>query len=55
MNGSSPSSPPLVYLPISTEGVAYFVDEAGSKGTLGKHFVTAAVRTTDPDKLSRAI
>ena len=31
------------------------MDEAGSKGSLGKHFVTAAVRTTDPDKLSRAI
>lgn len=55
MNGFSSSSPPLVHLPISTEGVAYFVDEAGSKGTLGKHFVTAAVRTTDPDRLSRAI
>ena len=55
MDSLSPKSPPQVHLPLSTEGVAYFVDEAGSKGSLGKHFVTAAVRTTDPDKLSRAI
>ena len=47
--------PPKVTLPPETEGVSYFVDEAGSKGTLGKFFVTGAVRTADPDKLSRAI
>ncbi|MGV0326932.1 DUF3800 domain-containing protein [Corynebacterium confusum] len=55
MDSLSPKSPPQVHLPLSTGGVAYFVDEAGSKGSLGKHFVTAAVRTSDPDKLSRAI
>lgn len=47
--------PPQIFLPLTAEGVVYFVDEAGSKGTLGKHFVTGAVRTTDPDKLSRVI
>jgi len=55
MNDSSAQRHPLVHLPLSAEGTVYFVDEAGSKGTLGKHFVVAAVRTTDPDKLSRAI
>lgn len=55
MKNHSYSSRPSVYLPPTTEGVTYFVDEAGSKGTLGKHFVTAAVRTNDPDRLSRAI
>lgn len=55
MNSSSSPRPPQVYLPLSAEGTVYFVDEAGSKGTLGKHFVVAAVRTTDPDRLSRAI
>lgn len=46
---------PRITLPTDTTGAVYFVDEAGSKGSLGKHFVTAAVRTTDPDKLSRAV
>lgn len=49
------STAPTIHLPLSAEGAVYFVDEAGSKGSLGKHFVTAAVRTTDPDKLSRTI
>lgn len=42
-------------LPLAAESAVYFVDEAGSKGTLGKHFVVAAVRTKDPDFLSREI
>lgn len=44
-----------VTLPPSVSGAVYFVDEAGSKGTLGQHFVTAAVKTTDPDGLLRAV
>ena len=49
------SVPPQVSLPLATESTVYFVDEAGSKGTLGKYFVVAAVRTGDPDFLSREI
>lgn len=51
----NPSVPPKVNLPLNTEGATYFIDEAGSKGSLGKYFVTGGVRTTDPDKLSRAV
>lgn len=47
--------PPKVVLPTTAEGIVYFIDEAGSKGTLGSYFVTAAVRTTDPDRLSRTV
>ena len=47
--------PPKINLPLNAEGVTYFIDEAGSKGSLGKYFVIGGVRTTDPDKLSRAI
>lgn len=46
---------PTVHLPLETTGTVYFVDEAGSKGSLGLHFVTAAAKTSDPDRLSRAI
>ncbi|TRX50775.1 DUF3800 domain-containing protein [Corynebacterium guaraldiae] len=49
------AGPPQVSLPLAAESAVYFVDEAGSKGTLGKHFVVAAVRTKDPDFLSREI
>lgn len=44
-----------VNLPMDVQGSVYFVDEAGSKGTQGLHFVTAAVRTSDPDRLLRAV
>lgn len=47
--------PPRITLPLDTEGAVYFIDEAGSKGTQGDYFVTAAVRTSDPDRLSRSI
>ena len=47
--------PPKIILPTSAEGVVYFIDEAGSKGSLGDFFVTAAVRTTDPDLLTRTV
>lgn len=46
---------PKVRLPLDTQGSVIFVDEAGSKGTLGKLFVTAGVKTCDPDKLSRGV
>lgn len=45
--------PPLVHLPLSSQGTVYFVDEAGSKGSKGEYFVTAAVKTADPDRLTR--
>ncbi|MCQ9353459.1 DUF3800 domain-containing protein [Corynebacterium sp. 153RC1] len=47
--------PPKITLPEDAVGAVYFIDEAGSKGTLGKHFVTGAVKTADPDRLSRAV
>lgn len=47
------TQPPNITLPPDTDGVVYFVDEAGSKGSLGDYFVTAAVRTTNPDLVSR--
>ena len=46
---------PRITLPVDTQGVVYFVDEAGSKGTSGDFFVTAAVRTSDPDQVSRTV
>lgn len=45
--------PPQVHLPLSAQGTVYFVDEAGSKGSNGEYFVTAAVKTVDPDRLLR--
>lgn len=45
--------PPEVCLPPETRGTVYFVDEAGSKGSNGQYFVTAAVKTDDPDRLTR--
>lgn len=47
--------PPKLVLPTNAQGVVYFIDEAGSKGSLGSYFVTAAVRTTDPDRVSRTV
>lgn len=47
--------PTKITLPLATETAVYFVDEAGSKGTQGNYFVVAAVRTTDPDRLSRTV
>lgn len=47
--------PRQVHLPSDAVGTVYFVDEAGSKGTLGQYFVTAAVRTPDPDRLLRRV
>lgn len=44
-----------ITLPPDVRGTVYFVDEAGSKGSLGTHFVTAAVKTDRPDQLSRKI
>lgn len=46
---------PRVNLPLETRGCVYFIDEAGSKGSSGQFFVTAAVKTSDPDRLGRAI
>lgn len=46
---------PRITLPPDATDAVYFVDEAGGKGSLGKHFVVAAVRTTDPDRLSRVV
>ncbi|RKW97202.1 DUF3800 domain-containing protein [Corynebacterium diphtheriae] len=48
-------SAPKITLPENAVGAVYFVDEAGSKGTLGKHFVTSAVKTSNPDALSRVV
>lgn len=47
-------SRPHVYLPPNTLSRTYFIDEAGTKGTLGDIFVVAAVRTPDPSALLRA-
>lgn len=44
-----------IMLPLETHGSVYFVDEAGSKGTAGEFFVTAAVKTRNPDAISRIV
>ncbi|XCB29207.1 DUF3800 domain-containing protein [Arcanobacterium hippocoleae] len=44
-----------ITLPLNTHCSTFFIGEAGSKGTNGKYFVVAAVKTSNPDKLSRAI
>ena len=44
---------PKVHLPLETRCATYFVDEAGTKGSQGQYFVTAAVKTEDPDRLLR--
>lgn len=49
------AQPPRVHIPLNAEGAVYFVDEAGSKGTLGDFFITAAVRSMDADRLSRTV
>lgn len=58
MNAIPPNGknqPPRIMLPLRSTGAVYFIDEAGSKGTAGKYFVTGAVKTTNPDLLSRAV
>ncbi|HJF51250.1 MAG TPA: DUF3800 domain-containing protein [Brachybacterium paraconglomeratum] len=44
-----------VQLPVDTKARTYFVDEAGTKGRAGDTFVVAAVRTSDPGGLHRAV
>lgn len=44
---------PKVHLPLETRCSTYFVDEAGAKGSQGEYFVTAAVKTDDPDRVLR--
>ena len=51
--GSPPAS--QVHVPLDTRSSVYFVDESGSKGSGGDFFVVAAVKTNDPDYLTRGM
>lgn len=44
-----------INLPVDANSFTYFVDESGSKGSAGKFFVVAAVKTAHPDRLNRQI
>ncbi len=44
-----------IAVPIDCMSSVYFVDESGSKGSGGDHFVVAAVKTNDPDALTRGM
>lgn len=50
-----PRQPPQVSLPLGTVGQVSFVDEACKRGTQGLHFVTAAIKIADPDRLPRQV
>ncbi len=42
-------------LPLGVQTSVFFVDESGTKGSGGEFFVVAAVKTNDPDALSRGM
>ena len=44
-----------ISVPLGARSSVYFVDESGSKGSGGAHFVVAAVKTSDPDELTRGM
>lgn len=46
---------PKFHVPLEAHGTVYFVDEAGVKGSQGQYFVTATVKTRNPDALTRKI
>lgn len=47
--------PPRISIPRDVQTPVYFIDESGSKGSGGQFFVMAAVKTTDPDYLTRGM
>ena len=46
---------PRIDVPRDVQTPVYFIDESGSKGSAGRFFVVAAVKTTDPDFLTRGM
>jgi len=44
-----------IQVPLTCRSSVYFIDESGSKGSNGRHFVVAAVKTNDPDALTRGM
>lgn len=44
-----------IHVPLECRSSVYFIDESGSKGSGGQHFVVAAVKTSDPDALTRGM
>lgn len=42
-------------MPLNCRSSVYFIDESGSKGSGGRHFVVAGLKTNDPDALTRGM
>jgi len=52
---STVGSSERISVPLDCRSSVYFIDESGSKGSGGVHFVVAAVKTGDPDRLTRGM
>jgi len=56
MPGPSPATrTDPIRVPLDCRSAVYFVDESGSKGSGGNFFVVAALKTNDPDALTRGM